>query len=353
MPHFYSQSRRSRIRQMRLIALDILKAYSIDVIKMAFISSSFVVFRVWSSSGQYMVKFDLKFDASEHDANGPPFHPPGTDFRLQMLWVDALARETDLELQHPIRNSNGDVVTTVSVDGIDEEVGCVVCTWLPGRVYSHEWKNKTWAGPKYIYQIGRIAATMHNHMQKWTLPESYKKPQAGWQRPVLRAFDFVAGWPFVRALSKLDYKLFENGLHKAISVMDDLGTDPEHFGMIHEDLCEHNLILHKGQLSPIDFGNAVFGYYLWDMIHPFSTSRFNTPEFRPRHRAFMKGYREVRQLPDNYVEIISTIFMIWAIGSVANSLQFPKALKVVEQVKMPRALWIAERYIKGEKFLDI
>ena len=48
---------------------------------------------------------------------------------------------------------------------------------------------------------------------------------------------------------------------RILAVFDQLGTRPVHYGLIHEDLCPQNLILCDGQLSPIDFGNTVLGYY--------------------------------------------------------------------------------------------
>lgn len=57
MTPFYELSRRSRIRRLRLAALDVLRKCAIDVVKMVFISSSYVVFRVWANSKLYMLRF--------------------------------------------------------------------------------------------------------------------------------------------------------------------------------------------------------------------------------------------------------------------------------------------------------
>ena len=332
--------------------MQVLQLCSIEVAKVVFIPSTYVVFRVLGSLGQYVVKFNLGIDLPEHGTKGLPFQPPRADFRLQMMWVDALARETDLVLQNPIRNSDGDVVTAVHIEGLDEWVDCVVCTWLPGRVYCNTWGDHPWPSPKYMGQIGRFTATMHSHMQAWTLPEGYARPRAGWQPHLQKAFDVLAKEPFVCALSKTDYGLLENGVRKAKGVMDRLGTDRRHFGLIHGDLCRSNLILHMGQILPIDFGNAAFGYYFGDMTQLFSTSRIKSDSFRPRLRAFIEGYRDIRQLPDNHVQIISTMFMVWGISSMANDLLYAKELRV-EEVKLPRALWVAARYLEGLNFLDI
>lgn len=172
--------------------MQVLQLCSIEVEKVVFIPSTYVVFRVWGSLGQYMVKFNLGIDPPEHGNEGLPFQPPRADFRLQMMWVDALARETDLVLQNPVRNSDGDVATAVQIEGLDEWVDCVICTWLPGRVYCNTWGDHPWPSQKLIC---RFTATLHSYTQAWTLPEGYARPRTGWQPHLQKAFDVLAKEP--------------------------------------------------------------------------------------------------------------------------------------------------------------
>lgn len=87
-----------------------LAEYDISYEKLSFIPSSLPIFRLTGPSGGYLLKFsrDLKPEAGE---NAPHFHPPGTDNRLQLLWMEALARDTDLLLQQPVRNGAGKLIT--------------------------------------------------------------------------------------------------------------------------------------------------------------------------------------------------------------------------------------------------
>ena len=140
-------------------------------------------------------------------------------------------------------------------------------------------------------------------------------------------------------------------MDKVLSVLNRLGTDPVHYGLIHEDLCPQNLILYRGRLSPIDFGNTVFGYYLWDVVQTFDTPAFNEPRFRPRFRAYFAGYRQVRPLPDDYPLVVQAIFAYWGISQVYDSVvESPHAAQVVPKIKIPRALWLANRFVSGRPF---
>lgn len=53
-----------------------LQLCSIEVAKVVFIPSTYVVFRVLGSLGQYMVKFNLGIDPPEHGNKDCRFNPP-------------------------------------------------------------------------------------------------------------------------------------------------------------------------------------------------------------------------------------------------------------------------------------
>ena len=112
--------------------------------------------------------------------------------------------------------------------------------------------------------------------------------------------------------------------------------------------------MHQGQLSPIDFGNALFGYYLWDIVSTFDTPAFNTPEYRPRYRAYFAGYQEVRPLPADYQITIQAMFTYWRISETYGEIiHNPAAKPIVTHFKLPPALWLAERFVEEHPFPEI
>ena len=166
---YYELSRLTRIHRLRQAALRMLKQYDIEFSKLSFISSSFPNCRISGLPQQYLLKFSrgLYPEAGE---NIPNFHPPGTSTHLQLLWMEALARDTDLVLQKPIRNTAGELISSAEVHGLPEPVDGFLCTWVPGRILSRTWRPKPWPSPKSIRQMSRVAAILHTHAQGWTLP---------------------------------------------------------------------------------------------------------------------------------------------------------------------------------------
>lgn len=357
----YDMPRPARIRRLNRVAHEVLHQYGIQPVKMRFQSAAFPVFRVWGrlDNGeevhQYMLKFsngmNAEFDGVNRTESELDTH--GTDFRLQALWLEALAADTDLVVQRPLRDKAGQVVGTRTIEGLPMMAEYFLSTWIPGRICSDGWRANRWPGPEVIRQVGRIAATLHRHVQEWPLPRGYRRPRQGWQETMLRNYQLVATSPFVESVPKSEMAVLERGVEAALKVLDELGTGPEHFGLIHNDLCPQNLLVHQGRVVPIDFGNAVFGYYLWDTVYPLGAPQFADKAFRPRYRAYIEGYREVRDLPPDYERIIQALFVVWGLVGTFSALNYPAAPTIVPEVKIPQAAWLARRFVQGGKFLDI
>ena len=354
---FYELPRRARIERLRRAALEVLALYRLEAKELRFVPSSHAVFRITARSGQrYILKFGIHMNIG-HDHGlgiGPWIGDYGTDVYLQVHWQEALCRDTELSLQKPMRTVDGQLVPTIEVQDLHEPIECTLCTWLPGRVFTRSWP-KPWPGVKMIRQIGKIAATLHEHAQRWSLPNGYSRPERGWERTAEDVLSVGLSYPPARAaLSSGDRRLLVSAMDRVLSVFIQLGTDPRNFGLIHEDLCPQNLILCRGHLSPVDFGNVVFGYYLWDVVHTFGTPAFNTPQYKPRYQAYFAGYEEVRQLPDDFRVVLQAIFTYWGISQIYDSIvESPHAAQLVPEIKIPRALWLAERLVADEPFPEL
>src|SRR5688572_29951970 len=66
------------------------------------------------------------FKIHRYETNSPVYE------RSEMQWIDALARETDLLVPRPIRNRDGELVTTIHTAGGNQWI-CRMMTWVPGR----------------------------------------------------------------------------------------------------------------------------------------------------------------------------------------------------------------------------
>jgi hypothetical protein len=126
--------------------------------------------------------------------------------------------------------------------------------------------------------------------------------------------------PFVRVLPSEARDLVALTLERFRVAFDRLGTGPDVFGLVHADLHQFNVLLHRGQVRAIDFDDCCFGHYLYDLAvalvgaGPWRT----TPGMRA---AFLAGYRRERRLPAALEGMLGTFMALrrllllrWALG---------------------------------------
>lgn len=86
----------------------------------------------------------------------------------ELLWLEALAEETNLVLQHPVRSKEGTLVTMIS--GEQEEIPCSLLHWIEADPFS--------AVPSsdHVERLGSVIATLHTHACTWSAPEFFDRP---------------------------------------------------------------------------------------------------------------------------------------------------------------------------------
>lgn len=145
-------------------------------------------------------------------------------------------------------------------------------------------------------QIGIIAARMHNHGQRWP-------PPPGFHRHAWNAAGLIGEQPLWGRFWELETLQLEQRrvLERARSAMaadlEAYGRGPDRYGLIHADLVPENLLVDGGRICVIDFDDAGFGWYLFELA---TSLYFITEEdaFHTAREALIHGYRSERALAD-------------------------------------------------------
>ncbi|MED1958767.1 phosphotransferase [Brevibacillus formosus] len=69
-----------------------------------------------------------------------------------------------------------------------------------------------------------------------------------------------------------------------------------HYGIIHGDLYQGNIIFHNGDPRSIDFGRCGFGYYLYDIAHTILGL------YPSQRELVIKGYESLRKLEGDWLK---------------------------------------------------
>jgi Ser/Thr protein kinase RdoA (MazF antagonist) len=164
--------------------------------------------------------------------------------------------------------------------------------WTPGEVLA-----KVVAGhdlTPWFARLGEIAADLHAHSAAWD-------PPAGFTRRVLDADGLMGEWPSWgpfwehAALTPAERALMAATRAKLHAALSALPRDREHFGMIHADLHHGNVLIDGEALSLIDFDDAAFGWYLYDLAVAVVHQQPKA-EFPQLQAALLAGYRSRRPL---------------------------------------------------------
>jgi Ser/Thr protein kinase RdoA (MazF antagonist) len=146
----------------------------------------------------------------------------------------------------------------------------------------------------HFAELGEITARMHRHARKWDRPAWFTRfswdyaaafgDQARWGR---WQDGIGVGPPEHAILSRLDHALRDR--------LRAVGSGPERYGLVHADTRLANLLVHDGAVSVIDFDDAGFSWYLYDLGT--SVSFFeHEPQVPGLVDAWLRGYRRAGEL---------------------------------------------------------
>jgi Ser/Thr protein kinase RdoA (MazF antagonist) len=212
-----------------------------------------LAYRVTAPSGEYLLRV--------HVPRCPPVRPEflATEaIESECTWLSALAEETELVVQKPVRTPTGGYVLFVPRSGADDPVPCTLLSWVEGE---HLPEKRT---PEQAAGLGQLVAALRSHAARWKPPAGFVRPthdRASWRTALARCDHLVD----CGIASTADRDLLTRAIDMADHELAPLVHQPERIGLIHADLHGGNFVFHEGSPRPIDFGLAGFGPWLWDV----------------------------------------------------------------------------------------
>jgi Ser/Thr protein kinase RdoA (MazF antagonist) len=240
-----------------------------------------ITFRVGAESGEYSLRL----------------HRPGYHDRAELeserLWTRAL-RDAGHAVPEGILTPDGRSYVEVAVGGETRLAG--MTRWIPGEVLADVMKREGDAAPvaDNLRRLGEIAAGLHAHSETWRPPTGFARHDIDADGLMGEAPHWGAFWEHA-AVTPAERALMTATRTRLHGFLAALPRDPAHWGMIHADLHHGNLLVDEGRLTVIDFDDAAFGWYLYDLavaLHAYNTR----PDFDALQGALLAGYRSRRAL---------------------------------------------------------
>jgi Ser/Thr protein kinase RdoA (MazF antagonist) len=321
-----AQSEATRLLPLAQRALERYPFLTREVTHLA--THSNVLFRVLAESGEQMV---LRV--------GTPHGNTRSNIEVEVAWLDALDRETALEVVKPIRTSSGTMIVDEYDEHIDKERSCVLFSWIPGQPMAD-------GSGSFAYRLlGAMAASLQAHGAAWTPPEHVD----------LRVWDRVFYY------QDFDPVIIENPLYSHLFdvprvttintaielaeevISDSYATTPRQ--IVHGDLHEWNVHLAGSRLYAFDFEDVMMALPAQDVATCLYSSR-NSDVKEQIRAAFRRGYESILPWPvidERQLDGFHAARQVMLMNYAGRTLPMTEAADFIDQV-MPWLQGYVKRY---------
>ncbi len=276
MKNFESLTRRGKLLRYRRTLAQALERYPLKVNSLRFVSfESKPVYRVDADLGCFAAKFH---DPKEHVLS---------QMVGQMQFLDHVSRRSELCIETPLANSDGEFVTEIATNWMPGPAHLALCSWVPGNQLEHSISARS-----YRY-LGKCSALLHQVSRSFRPPSGFR----------ILTNDRVFYWDketilsqrASRLLPKRRQNLYKKGAQCAQQAIESLWSSTKPI-VIHNDLHPCNVKVHRDKLSLYDFEDITWGFPEQDIGTAMYYVRFRN-DYPELLGAFKEGYEEVLPWP--------------------------------------------------------
>lgn len=220
-------------------------------------------------------------------------HRPGYNSELainsELTWAKALRDDMGVKTPIAVPGNDGRLLQSGEVSGTGALQFLVVFEFEEGRE-PNPGENLGTA----FKELGRLAATAHNHVQQWSLPPNFERLH--WTASSILDSDGLWGnWRKAPGMSGHYVPIFVQ-LDKTLrNRLDAYGQAKDRYGLIHADMRLANLLIDGNDIKLIDFDDCGFCWYMYDFAAAISFIE-DSPEVPLLMSAWKEGYRTLRSL---------------------------------------------------------
>ena len=237
-------------------------------------------------------------------------HRPGYHcleaIRSELSWMAALRTDTVVATPHLIRAADGRDVVPAWVEGQMLHVDAV--TFIEGCTAEEK------PAAVGFDELGRLSAHMHDHAERWSPPDYFTR--FGWDvDATLGPHPRWGDWRAAPGLRSDGTAVVERAAAAVAARLTEFGQSPDRFGLIHADLRMANLMIDPHgaagscAITVIDFDDCGWSWHLADLGAVVSFIE-DTPEAERMVADWLRGYREVREIPVGHLGMIPTFVML-------------------------------------------
>lgn len=270
-----------------------------------------ITFRAQSPEGQFALRLHR------------PHYNTLEELISERSWASALL-EAGIAVQAPLQTSAGTHFCEMAIPELGETRYVGMTRWLPGTPLAEHLQAAvaSQARESVFRRIGELAAQLHSQVSTWREPRGFTRPRLDldgllgeaprwgrfWEHPALAAAEREQ---LSRARSLLQARLR------------DYGADPGNFGLIHADLHAGNVLVHDETLGLIDFDDAAYGWFVYDLATAL-VEYWDEADFPRLRAALLQGYRTHRALPARDEAMLDSFLLMRSLAIIGWLYQRPE-----------------------------
>jgi Ser/Thr protein kinase RdoA (MazF antagonist) len=291
MKAFNDLTERGKLKRLLPLARQALLAWPIDVavLKPLAIHTN-ALFRVDAIDG---ARYALRVcDPGQHDEN---------DYHVELSWMAALARDTNLRIARPMAARDGSYFNEASAAGVPQPRCCMLFGWVPGRAMADSPTPDQWS------QLGEALARLHMHAAQFKLEPGLSPMR--WDKTFYYVHEPVVVFEPGHAdlFSAEQVALIQARAAQVDALLADWWqVRTPH--LIHCDLHNDNVHVHRGQLWLLDFEDLLLGFPEQDLAVALYRSRFRDEYHMQNVAALRAGYERISPWPPLFDAHAQTLF---------------------------------------------
>ena len=223
------------------------------------------------------------------------------EIRSELAWMDAL-RVAGVPTPRARPGTDGDPLQLVTPPGGGPPLQVDILAWIEGRSLAADGEECQ------VYRlVGRTSALIQQHGRTWMPPPAFSRPV--WDVDALIGPRALWGdYADLAVLTADQIALMHRAADRVRHRLDAFGRSPDRFGLTHGDLMPDNVLVADGVPHVIDFDDAGYGWFLYDLA-TLLADKVVDPSFAAVRDAWVDGYRTVAPLPDEHLDQLDALVM--------------------------------------------
>jgi Ser/Thr protein kinase RdoA (MazF antagonist) len=260
----------------------------------------------------------------------------------ELMWVAALGSDGSVRTPPIIPTVDGATVAGIVVPELPGTRACAMFGRVPGQAPDEG------GDLRGLFRVlGDLAAKIHAHGRSWGVPAGFTRRQWSYATTIGETPSW-GRWEQAPSVGASERELLTLASDRIAQQLAAYGTSADRYGLVHGDLRLGNTLLDGEDLWVIDFDDAGYSWWLWDLATGLTFTEQRS-ELSELVAGWLDGYRHISPLSDEVTAIAPTLIMLRRMHVLAwlGSHSYSDLARQEGPAYLADTCELVERYLSG------